>query len=462
MGFFKKFWWLVIIFIFSFAVFSFKLLPAVSFEGDLGRDLYEIAKISYGNLTLLGPKGSFGGLYTAPYYYYLFVPAFLLFGRHLNGILFFNAFLFSLSLTFFAYLAGKKFGAIKGFLAAGALMLFPFFLFGARSPGNGFSHVPFFLLFLTILYFYDVSKFGPIKILLFGFLLGAVFSSLFVYGVIAIPVLLLVFLTSKDKSKFLVFLAGVASAFAPLLLFEIKNNFVMLKNTFVDKSYLSFVNNTNLPNGVKLNKNVFTNALDLAAKMFPYTNVNIFLMLLFSPVGILSFAFLALLLRFQYSFHYFFPFLTLLAFTFITAILKSKFAKLALVILILIQILWFPKNYYAQATRSYDLVENRVEQLISKQWLKQNDSFNVIQVRGDDAPTPAGYEYRYFLIKSGFEPQSEFLYNQSEKLIVFSKKKNFDSKHLKTWEMNEFDYAKVKKTSSFSPDAGMTVYLLEK
>ena len=458
----KKYWGLALLFFLSFILFSFGLFSSTSFQGDLGRDLYEIAKISYGNFTLLGPKGSFGGIYTAPYYFYLFAPAFILAGRHLNGVIFFNALLFSASLVFFSYHVGKKFGEMKAILAATALMLFPFFLFGARSPGNGFTHIPFFLVFLTILYFYDVNKFDWLKMSLFGLLLGGIFFSLFAYGSIAVPLLILVFLQIKDKKKFIFFLVGVGAAFSPLLLFELKNNFVMLKNTFIDKSYLAFVNNTNLPAGVKLNKNVLVNALDIAGKMFPYTNINIFLMLLLSPIAVLAFVFLAILLRFQYSFHYFFPFLTLLAFTALVTILKNKFAKAALIILIIIQVLFFPKNYYKKANRSYDLLEKRVGQLVTKGWLSRDDHFNVILIRSDDAPTPVGFEYRYFLLKNGFEAQSEFLYSQSDKLIVFSEKNNVDLKNLKTWEMSEFDYKKVKKTSRFSPDGEMTVYLLEK
>ena len=185
-------------------------------------------------------------------------------------------------------------------------------------------------------------------------------------------------------------------------------------------------------------------------------------MLLLSPIAVLAFVFLAILLRFQYSFHYFFPFLTLLAFTALVTILKNKFAKAALIILIIIQVLFFPKNYYKKANRSYDLLEKRVGQLVTKGWLSRDDHFNVILIRSDDAPTPVGFEYRYFLLKNGFEAQSEFLYSQSDKLIVFSEKNNVDLKNLKTWEMSEFDYKKVKKTSRFSPDGEMTVYLLEK
>src|SRR3972149_3675861 len=57
----KKYWGLALLFFLSFILFSFGLFSSTSFQGDLGRDLYEIAKISYGNFTLLGPKGRIGG-----------------------------------------------------------------------------------------------------------------------------------------------------------------------------------------------------------------------------------------------------------------------------------------------------------------------------------------------------------------------------------------------------------------
>ena len=109
MNFIKKHWLLIVLFIISFILFSFKLSASASFEGDLGRDMFEIARISYGKMTLLGPKGSFGGIYTTPYCYYLFIPAFLLAGRDISGVLFFNALMFSSALVYFSFLASKKF-----------------------------------------------------------------------------------------------------------------------------------------------------------------------------------------------------------------------------------------------------------------------------------------------------------------------------------------------------------------
>ena len=98
----KKYIVPLIIFFISFFILFFRLSSSVAFVGDFGRDLYEIAKIASGNLTLLWPKGSFGGLYTTPYYYYLFVIPFILGGKSLIGVLLFNCFLFvseSLSAT---------------------------------------------------------------------------------------------------------------------------------------------------------------------------------------------------------------------------------------------------------------------------------------------------------------------------------------------------------------------------
>lgn len=474
----KRYWFLIILVLFSFFLFSFKIQSSSSFEGDLGRDLFEIGKISYGNFTLLGPKGSFGGIYTAPYHYYLFLIPFVIGGRQLSGILLFNSILFSLSLVFFSFHVSKKFGKLTGFLSGLIIMLLPFFVFSARNPGNGFTPTAFFLFFMTIAYFYDVNKFGLIKMLLFGFLFGLILSMLFAYVIVLIPVLIFVFLLLKRKERFLIFLAGLIFAFAPLVLFELKNNFVMLKNTFIDKSYLSFINNTNLPNGVKLNKNIFINTFDLIKKMHPYLGINIYLVIFFllgSFVWVkkykerllilitsISFVILILVLRFQYSTHYLLPFLTIFSFCLLTMIVNNRYKIFILITLIILLVFLFPGSYYANAQRNYSLIKNRVEKTLAKLPVSKSNRFNIILKRSDNAPTPAGNEYRFFFLINGYEPQSDFLYKDSEKLFIFSEENAIDFKNFNTWEMSEFDYSKVKKTSHFSPDNKMTIYLLEK
>ena len=331
---------------------------------------------------------------------------------------------------------------------------------------------------MTIAYFYDVNKFGLVKMLLFGFLFGLILSMLFAYIIVLIPVLIFVFLLLKRKERIFIFLAGLFFAFAPLVLFELKNNFVMLKNTFIDKSYLSFVNNTNLPGGVKLNKNIFTNSLDLINKMQSYFGISIYLVILFLMSSFtwlkkykerllifvtgISFVILVFLLRFQYSGHYLLPFLTLTAFCSLIIVAKSKLKILLLIISVIFLTITFPKNYYTKAERNYSLVKSRVEKTLDKKLISKSDKFNIILKRKDDAPTPAGNEYRFFFLINGYEPQSEFLYKDSQKLFIFSEESAIDFDKFKTWEMTEFDHSQVKKSEIFMVDQKMFVYVLEK
>jgi len=473
---YKK-WLPLIIFIVSLFIFTFKLSFSTSFEGDFGRDLYEIEKITQGNLTLLGPKGSFGGIYTAPYYFYIFAVPYLAFGKSIGAILYSNAFLFACALAFFGYLAIKKYGQLKGILATVTFSMMPFIIFSARNPGNGFSHIPLFVIFLSFVYFLDINRFPWWGIGMVGLLFGVIVSMLFAYAILVIPIFILVFLLLKKKKNFLLFLFGSGAAFAPLMLFEIKNHFVMLKNTFIDKSYLSFMNNTNLPNGTKLSKNIFVNAVDLMGKMNSYFGiwlgvVLLFLILfvwlsklkkerLFAATSLLGFVILALMLRFQYSFHYLLPFLTLLAFTFLIIVLSNRYANRLLIVTIVTLLLWFPVQYYIPAKRNIALIQSRVEKLLDKNWLSKNDIYNVLLVRNDGAPTPAGNEYRYFLLKAGYIPQAETLYKTSSKLLIFSENKLPPDK-IDTWESREYEVDKAKTIKSFSPDKGMRFYFLTK
>ncbi len=94
---------------FVFFLVSFKIEESLIFHSDFARDLFNILKISQGNHTLLGPKLSFGGLYPASYYFYLFVPAFLLSGFNIESIVYFNAFLFAFAISYFFVNALKKY-----------------------------------------------------------------------------------------------------------------------------------------------------------------------------------------------------------------------------------------------------------------------------------------------------------------------------------------------------------------
>ncbi|GIW65399.1 MAG: hypothetical protein KatS3mg093_378 [Candidatus Parcubacteria bacterium] len=468
----------ILLFFIAFIIFSYKLPQSISFEGDLARDLYEIEKISLGDFTLLGPKSSFGGIYTTPYYYYLFVPAFVLSGKNINGVIFFNALLFSLTVSLFYLLLSSKYKKHHIILIPIVLMLLPFFIFSARNPGNGFSHIPFFILFLVLLYFSKTQELNTIQSLFLGFLFGFIISMQFSYIPLVIPILFLLLLIFKNKKIFISFILGISLSLIPLLVFEIKNDFIMIKNTFINKSYLSFVENKNLPNGVQLNKNIFANALFLQKQMSNYLNMNPFLIILFILFSsfftknkklkllnanvVFSFLLLVYFLRFQYSFHYLFPFLTLLTFVFLINLAELNFGKLILPLILVLLILDFPKHYYNNAQRQYNAVNTRINKILDQNWINKNDKLNVLLIRKDNAPTPAGFEYRFFLLKNGFNINDQFSYNTSNKLIIISEKQDLNLDKIKNWELTEFGLEKTKSIKSIKLDKEVTAYVLEK
>lgn len=470
----KKYIIPLIIFFISFFIFFFRLPSSIAFVGDFGRDLFEIAKIASGNLTLLGPKGSFGGLYTTPYYYYLFVVPFILGGKNLIGILFFNCFLFSFSISLLTFFIQKRTNSIKALLAGLTFSFMSFIISSGRQPGNGFTPIPFFLIFLATFYFFDVKKFSLWKILFSGFLFGFIVSMLFGYGVLILPIFLFVYLSLNDWKKFLLFLTGFCFAFSPLLLFELKNNFIMMKNTFIDRSYLSFVNNTNLLNGVKLNKNIFLNSLFLLQEINYWMGISLLLGILsiiisFSKkdknlliTNIFSFVMLVILLRFQYSSHYLLPFITLLSFTLIVTVARGKYVYLLLPFIIFLLIFRLPAKLYSPVAdhMNYDYIKNTVNQVISKNWLNKNDHFNVLLIRKSGVQVPVGNEYRYFFVINNYYPDGETLYSQSKKLIVFVEDKNYDIKEFNSWESREFKMKDAKIISSFISSNQTKVYLL--
>ncbi len=466
----KKIILTTVIFLFSFVVFTYKISESTSFQGDLARDLYEILKISNGDFTLLGPKSSFGGIYTTPYYFYLFLPVFILTGKSIIGVIYFNAFLFSFSLAFFTYFLVKKNKSfLSSLLVSLSFILFPFIIFSGRNPGNGFSHIPFFLIFLTIIYFFDVNQFKIWQIIALGFLFGFIVSMQFSYLPLIVPILIYIFSIFKNKKLLIIFMFGFFLAFSPLIIFELKNNFVMFKNTFIDRSYLSFIENRNLPENINLNK---INQLSL------YLNINIILVFIFILTSLILFenkkirtlnfslllasVLLFVSLRFQYSFHYLFPFLSFLSFCFLITIEKLKINKLALIILILLLILNYPRNYYQKTLRSYKLAKNRVEKLLSNNLIKKNDKLNILLIRSDDAPVSSGDEYRFFLAKYGYNLLNQFEYPITKKLIIFNEKINTDIRKINNWELSQFSLSKLKSTKSILVDENMKILVLEK
>lgn len=161
---------IVLVFLLLILIYSYKLFSSFTFHQDFTRDIYDILTIVQGKLSLIGPKSSFGGIYTGPYYYYLFIPIFFLTRLNIYSLLFFNMILFLSGLIIFFYIQfiRKKniFLALLGTLIIGFT---PIYLIASRGPWNGYTYTPFLLVFFIWLYYFNFNK-SKISIFLIGFL----------------------------------------------------------------------------------------------------------------------------------------------------------------------------------------------------------------------------------------------------------------------------------------------------
>lgn len=472
---FAKFAPAILVFLLISFAFFFKLTSSFNFHPDFARDIYDMLAIIQGKLTLIGPKLSFGGIYSGPYYYYIFLPVFYLSKLNLNALLIFNSALFVLALLFFYIKAEKKHGDLPTLIGATAIGFIPVYVLYSRSPWNGATYLPFLLVFLTLIYF-DTYETKKIKLLFLGFLGGAIVTvHLVSLPVVALATLYLLYFMKK-KVNILYFLIGCTLAFVPLVLFELKHDFIMLKNTFITKSYMTFVENKNIPGAVSGKKNVLDNAPFIFNQLSSQLGVSLLLYTaafvifwkkvkskerFFIISSLVLFLFLTIALRFQFGAHYLLPISVFLVFALVLTILNTKYSWL-LIIILLLEAYSFPRGIYSDATRKAAKYEKAVNFAIEKKIIQRGDSFNVIQVSKDfGAYVPTGHEYRFFLRKNNFIPKSEFEYNTSDILLIFSDEPTFNLAKLDNWEVGQFGKNYFKNAQKYQKDE-ITIYRIKK
>jgi hypothetical protein len=194
----------VLIFIFgSLLIYCFRLKSSLFYHPDFARDMHEILRISQGKIVWLGPKLTFGGLYLGPYYFYLYVPAYIFSQGSIISVHFFNVFLFSLSIGYFLYKVFDKKKYFEGVFFSLILLLLPMFVTGARNPSNAYSFVPLFLFFLTYLYFSKSLK--TVALVILGFLYGVIINFHFLNVVFFPAVFAYLWWKLKDKKQLIFF-----------------------------------------------------------------------------------------------------------------------------------------------------------------------------------------------------------------------------------------------------------------
>ncbi len=230
--------------VFAAAIFLrfYRLPEFVTFLSDQGRDAIVIKRIvTFSHLPAIGAASSVGQVYLGPFYYYLIAPFLPLFNFNPVGLAFGVALLSIIGILIAYYIVKKEFDAKTSFF----FLIFISFSF-VNIEVSRFSWnpnlLPFFS-FLTLYFFYKILNSNNLKSnkLIYSILFGAFFSfsfQLHYLSALLILTILIFFLkellTIKQKLKVLLKFTVAAISFIvfsfPLIIFDLRHNFLNLKN----------------------------------------------------------------------------------------------------------------------------------------------------------------------------------------------------------------------------------------
>lgn len=218
------------------------------FGFDQGREMLAARNIVVNHkLILIGTElgaGSAGisGIFHGPFYYYLLTIPFVLFNGNPNGGTFFM-FVFGLFTILLSYVLGKKIlGKSGGIIFAILVALSPILISQSR-----FLWSPNLSSFFIILSFYFIYKLGESKRKIFL----ASFFTAFIYNfemATAVPLCITLFIYSlfvfkKKINLYLILFLGYVTGFLPMILFELRHNFLAIRGIY---SYVFLHEGTNV------------------------------------------------------------------------------------------------------------------------------------------------------------------------------------------------------------------------
>lgn len=472
----KKFSAVVIILLFGYW-YAYNLPGRTTFIGDFSRDLYDLLQMSQGHFRLIGPKLSFGGLYSGPWYYYLFLPVYWLAGRSIDAVLYFNVFLHLASLYFCFWLINQRYGSIKAYLFLLVLATLPLLIFSAQNPGNAFTYLP--LLSAWLVYFFTKVKLKTLDYFWAGLTAGLIVTFHFITVLLFLPIWGYLFLKKKGSKEAILTVTAFALPFFPLVLFELKHGLVMLKNTFIDKSYLKFTQNQNIPARQTSPKNLWQNSRFIHQQLISWLGIGPLWLLGYGLLATLknprfnrNWGYLLLVLglfvvlnRYQFAVHYLLPLGLTVVVVSLLMLLKTRwFAGLALGLL-LINGYGFYKTLPGlknNAGNNYRQTQQEVN-LVIQESAKTLADFNVVYIDSTGRST-IGQQFRYFFVLNGFIPKTEYEYASSQNLLVFSdstlNKKSLQK--LNNYEIRQFGSQSLNQAKKIELNSGKTVYLLTK
>lgn len=467
----------------------FRLVGSYAFDNDFGRDLVDMFAITQGDITLLGPKLSFGGLHTGPYYYYLFALLVLFFPTHPEALLYANAALAWLALVLIGlvWYRLEQWNRARTLLSLYWVGLSSYFIYSARGPGNAFSYVGWLGL-LIALYPYIWKRSSWWLWGLYGLGWGIVVNFHLAVLFVAVPLLigLAGFTIVRHRktilpgvSRSIALAVGFCASFAPLALFEVTHNFVMIRNTFIDKSYQAFTQNTNLTNPLATSTNPIENLwlfISQAGHWITPSLAAIVVLLVVliwarwkqsstwlrvATIGLLvALVLAAVLATSQLAFHYFFPFLITAQIALVYWLAKEKTGLWLIGLAVAMSVFFFPLRWFTPSSRPTSAFKTTIDTLTQLPLTNELAARPfAVYVTRETSLAPIGSEYRYFLLTHGLESVEPSAYAQAELLLWIAEQPLATIDAVTSWELDQFGSRTLLEQHQIG---SRTVYLFAK
>ncbi len=239
---------------------------------DQGRDYMALRNIVVNHhITLIGSEIGGGyagitGIFQGPmHYYFLTIPFILFRGDPYGGVVL--MLLFSLTAIVLGFFVGQKiFGKPFGFLAALLFALSPPLISAARFVWNPHPSVFFMLLAFYCIYNLGSEKRNLIYVFLAGFLTSFTYNfeiAMTVPLIIAL-IVYVVFMQRLNKKQYAFLFVGLLLPFVPMVLFEIKHNFLAVHG------FLHYISQPHDTKGYGLINNHFDSFFLNAWDTFPH------------------------------------------------------------------------------------------------------------------------------------------------------------------------------------------------
>jgi len=211
---------------------------SVAYTYDQGRDFIAGANIILTHhLPFIGPTTGISGLFHGSWwYYYLSIPYFIFKGLPI-GFYYANLCIHLFCLLVIMWFVGKKTNYILGLFTGLFIAFSPYFIFTSLFVGNNIMVLPSLLLFLITNYFIFKEKNNKLLLYFFnGLFLGFVAEFELSFGLFIIPTYIIAHLlfpqlrrVVKNVKTISFTFCGLAIAFLPRALFELKNGFEQTK-----------------------------------------------------------------------------------------------------------------------------------------------------------------------------------------------------------------------------------------